>query len=92
VEDHGWRGYPVRLSTEMVELFGFHTDGLLKEATLPVRDRELFAGAPFEMVCAKLCTVSLSFQPCEMASFQTPNKLNLQFFGSTIGMARPFIF
>ena len=76
----------------MVGLFGFHTDGLLKEATLLVRDRELFVGALFEMVCAKLCTVSLSFQPCEMASFQTPNKLNLQFFGSTIGMARPFIF
>jgi hypothetical protein len=53
----------------MVELFGFHTDELLKEATLLVRDRELFAGTLFEMVCAKLCTVSLSFQPCEMASF-----------------------
>jgi hypothetical protein len=69
VEDHDRRGHPVRLSTEMVELFGFHTDELLKEATLLVRDRELFAGTLFEMVCAKLCIVSLSFQPCEMASF-----------------------
>jgi hypothetical protein len=69
VEDHDRRDHPVRLSTEMVELFGFHTDELLKEATLLVRDRELFAGTLFEMVCARLGTVSLSFQPCEMASF-----------------------
>lgn len=52
MEDHGGRDPPVRLSTEMVELFRFYADELLKEATL-MRDRELIAGALFEMVCTK---------------------------------------
>src|SRR4051812_9963681 len=40
-----------RLSTQMVELFGLYEDQFLTEATLLVRDRELFAGALFEMIC-----------------------------------------
>lgn len=72
MEDHGRRGPPVLLSMRVVELFGFYVDELLTEATLLVRDREPFAGAWFEMACAKLCTTSLFFQPCEMEGVQTP--------------------
>jgi hypothetical protein len=61
-----------RLSTQMVELFGLYADQLLTEATLLVGDREPFAGALFEMICAKLCTASCFFQPCENGKLPDP--------------------